>query len=295
MTSFSPRSGTSTVYWIKTADDTLWEKVKSFDQLSAQIYRIIPDYALIDKSAGLELSISYTSMDPDYISLHVYREKNGVLTYVGEGDTVHVKDLKELTYGYEILPVVINSFTEEPYTEKPSIEFTARVTKQAYNHCSIDIGHLSAEFITDTDDTLKNEEWSIGWEGEGTFEGNIFTVSWEGRPEPGGHVSSGQLTVVLDLATLNVVSFSAQKIFTYANGDQSVDRVSGGNVPFHDIASEPNAFLYCREVGEAICANMGDLEYMKTYPGTGKWEELNEIICRMESGIHITFWYWEGQ
>lgn len=283
-------------FMIKTAEDILWNAEKNYNQLSAHLHRIIPECTLIDESAALELSISYAGVDPDYISLLVYKEKDGVLEFVNEGNTVHVKDLKDLTiYGYEILAVVVNSFTEEPYTEKPKINLTARVTKQPYNWCSISIGLLSAQFTTDEDSTFWDEEWAIRWEGEGTFSGNTFTASWSGRPEPGGEVSTGELTVVLDPATLDVTSFSAQEIYTDALGYQSVDRVSGGDIAFYEITSLPNPYLCCKVLGESTCSKISNLEYKLTHLDSGKWEELDQIICGTEAAIYVTFWYWEGE
>ncbi len=286
----------SLCFRIKTFEDTLWIADTDYNQLSAKLHRIIPDYALVDESATLELRIDYTQINPDYITLVVYKEKNGVLEYLGEGEQLVVKDLKTLTIeGYEILAVVINSYAEEPYTQKPKIKLTARVTKQPYNWCRISMGLLSAHFTTNNDSTFWDEEWAIEWEGEGAFSDHTFTASWTGVTDPLGGVSTGDLTVVLDPVTLDVTSFTASKIYTDAWGFESVDSVSGSNIPFYEIATLPNPYLSCRALGATACSRITSLQYVLTETATGDWEELDQYLCGNDAAIYVSFWYWEGE
>ena len=279
-------------FTIKTAVDTLWEVEKAYNQLSAQLHRIIPDYALVDENACLELSVSCTAADPDYVPLLVYKEKNDVLDYVGEGDEVHVNDLQRLTIdGYEILAVVVNCFTGVPYSEKPIIKLTARVTSRpAYNWCRISMGPLSAHFTTDDDTDYWDEEWGIAWEGEGSFFENTFVATWNQRPNPLGEVCSGELTVVLDPATLGVTSLNASETCVSSLGYEATYDISGGDIPFHESTVIPNPYLSCRVRGMAACSKIGHLDYTLTNTESGTSDELDQWLCREQTGIYVTFW-----
>ena len=69
-------------YTIASASDTLKVFKHETPQVSARMHRITLDYALIDEDATMELSLSATDVFEGYITLMVYKTKDGSMDLV---------------------------------------------------------------------------------------------------------------------------------------------------------------------------------------------------------------------
>jgi hypothetical protein len=281
-------------YTIDSATDTL--KVFSHEtaQVSARMYRIILDYALIDENAILELSLSSSEVFEGYTTLLVYRTKDGSMELVGSGTSVTVAGLKDLTIsGYDIVPVEVISHSDEPYYETVSTELRCRVAQPPpYNRAYIILDPVSIH----VEDSYGNEWWitnQVGyWEGIGTWNGSVFQASWTDRELPGEGTASGSLTIVTDPVTHAVLSFRAAETRLLPTGFAFVDSIVGHSVAFdYDTGTS----WVCEVGGEGACSSISTYAYKRSHGGMGTWIESDAFDCQGTTSLHISFWHDSGE
>ena|GEM_PF-1298014 len=285
---------------IKSASDTLAEFSPLCKQVSAELYEITPDYAQISKSAQIELNVSSPDINPDYLTLIVYKCKDGVLTHIGDGNKVTVSNIYDLTIGgYYIIVAAVNSFNEPPYGDIEPLYVRMRViVPPPYNWCRVNFGNLRVHF-TEVDGggdgtDYWDDEWYSEWEGEGGWDGNTFTASWSGRYDPSWGTTSGHLQVTLDPDTRDVVGFTGSRVITSPYGYVAVDSISGNTIEFNEETTVPNPFLDCKVEGSEVCFRMS-YTYTRTYTDPAKVEEIEQYQCREATALYATFWYWDGE
>jgi hypothetical protein len=287
-------------YTIRSAADTLAVFTRSSHHVSAELYRITPDYALIPEDAQMELSITCRDVSPDYLTLLVYKLKDGAFTYIGGGSKVCVPNVYDLTIdGYEIVVASVLSYNEEPYTDTEFMTTEMRIiTPPQYNRCRLNIGNLKAHFkeVDDNGDGTDywDDEWYSEWEGKGSWDGNTFTASWSGRYEPTWGTTSGHLEVVLDPNTHDVLSFTGSRVIDSHYGYVATDSISGNTIEFNEETTIPNPFLDCKVMGSTVCDRIA-YTYRRTYTEPAKIEEIDEYVCQAKTALYATFWYSEGE
>jgi hypothetical protein len=283
-------------YTIRTASDTL--KVFSHDtpQVSARMHRVHLDYALVAEDAVMELSLSVPGVNEDYVTLLVYKSKDGVMELAGSGNPVTVSGLRDLTVaGYDIVPIEVISYNDEPYHEDVSTELRCRIAPPpSYNAAYINFTSINVHL----EDSYGNDWWDANWyemwEGVGEWNGNTFTASWANRPLPGIGTTSGDLTITIDPVTWDVVSFRAAQTKLSTTGFTFVDSIIGGNVPCVDKTASPASHKLCQLTGTDACSGMSVYAYRRINNENGAWIELDSFHCQATTYLNVTFWYEPG-
>jgi len=276
-------------YTIDSATDTLTTFYGDLPQVSARMYRVYLDYALISENASLELSLTATDVNEDYYTLIVYKTRDGVLELVGSGNPVTVNGLKDLTVaGYDIVPVAVVSYNDEPYLDDVSTALRCRVTSPPpYNWAFISFNSVNAHFVDSYDNDWWDNTWGGMWEGTGSWNGNKFNASWTNREIPSGGTTSGSLTITIDPETRDVTSFRARRTWL-SIGFTFVDSIVGGNVPFD---YQTAGHRLCQTVGTGACSSASVYAYKRVRDETGVWIEVDNFNCQPATYLTMSFWY----
>ena len=272
-------------YTIASASDTLKTFTHDSRQLSARMHRVYLGYALIADDATLELTLSATSVNEDYYTLMVYKAKDGVLELVGAGNPVTVTGLKDLTIaGYDIIPIEVLSYNDEPYTDKVSTELRCRVTSPPpYTWAYISFNDMRAHLEDSYANDWYDDHWNAYWEGSGSWNGNTFTASWTNRPLPSVGSASGSLAITIDPITRDVVNFRAAETRLSTTGFTYVDSIVGGHVPFE---YQSTGHRLCQVVGTGVCSSITSYAYRRDDPGSA-WIELDTHHCLAATYLNV--------
>ena len=223
-------------YTVDDASDTSWTDIRHYRQLQTFMYRFDLEYALIDDAATMEFSLASSSINPDYLTVLVYKITDGNLSFLAEGNPVAVDDIKDLTLvGDDLLAVAVNSYNDEPYDLSEIAYIKARVISEPqldYNYCEIALMGITAHVHYSNGgegdyDTVFNEWWS----GYGTFTDNVFYAQYE--TTVGDATTTGTITVAVDTRNMRVSSFYAHELYTDPSYtfDHSVESVEGYEIP----------------------------------------------------------------
>jgi hypothetical protein len=276
-------------YTIDSASDTLTTFYGDLPQVSAMLHRVYLDYAQISEDATLELSLTATDVNEDYYTLLVYKTKDGAFELLETGNPVAVTGLRDLTIaGYDIVPVVVISYNDEPYLEDVSTALKCRVTSPPpYNWAYVSFNGVRVHF----EDSYENEWWDDAWwgrwEGQGSWNGNKFSASWTNRPLPAGGTTSGSLDITIDPETRDVTGFRARQTWL-SIGFTHTDSIVGGYVPFeHQTAGH----RLCQIAGTGACASASTFKYRRDRDETGTWIASDTYNCQSTTYLSVNFWH----
>jgi hypothetical protein len=279
-------------FTLSSASDTLKQFSRNVPQVSALLHRVNLDYALIAEDAALEIRMAATEVNEDYMTLLVYRTKDGVVELLGSDNPYTVNGLRDLTLaGYDIVPVQVVSYNDEPYTGDVATKVECRVTSPPpYNWAFISLNSVNAHFVDCYDNEWWDDSWGEMWEGYGTWNGNTFHAAWTDVEQQGSGTNSGSLTITVDPDTRDVVSFRAVETLVSPIGFTFVDSIVGQNVPLYDQTTDPNPHRLCMIVGTGTCSSVGTFAYKRSNEGMGTWIELDSFNCRTATGLSISLW-----
>ncbi|MFH1313488.1 MAG: hypothetical protein ABIJ00_09745 [Candidatus Eisenbacteria bacterium] len=282
---------------ISSASDTARIFFKNRPQLSAWLHRIKLDYPLISEDAGLILGVKGYDVNDDYLTLLVYKTKDGELEFLGSGNIVTVRDIKDLTIsGHDIIAVNAVSYYDKPYNQDVLTQVWCSVTEPPpYNWASINPSHLNVHFRDNNDNEWDEDWWDSLWEGKGTWNGSTFNAIWSGRSIPGSGTSSGSLSITIDPATSDVVSFRAAVQNVLSTGWVHTDSIVGGRVLFETSGTVPNPYMSCELVGTAVCPAIPAFWRRLSHDASGTWSEIVSYSCTGDAGLRVSFWYAEGE
>lgn len=281
-------------YTIGSASDTLKTYSHNVPQVSARMNRIYLDYALISEDVSLEINLGATEVNEDYYTLLVYKTKDGAMELVGSGHTVTVTGLRDLTIaGYDIIPIEVISYNDEPYTQEVSTKLKYRVTTPpAFNRVYITLNSADIQY----EDSYGNEWWDdyFGglWTGIGTWNGNAFHASWTNRDLPGVGTATGNLDVTIDPDTKEVLTFRAVETRNSTTGFTYVDSIVGHNVPLDYETPAPGRV--CQITGTGACSSIDAYAYRRDDPGS-TWIRSKSYTCQATTSLAVSFWRDSGE
>jgi hypothetical protein len=284
-------------YTIDSKDDTLQTFNHDIPQVSARLNRIYLDYALIAETATLEISLTATGVNEDYYTLLVYKTKDGSMELIGSGNTVTVTDLRDLTIaGYDIIPIEVISYNDDPYTSDVSTQLKYRVTDlPPYNQVYISLNSANILFEDNYGTEWWDDTYGGFWEGEGSWNGNTFHASWANRDLPGVGTATGSLTVTVDPNTKDVLTFRAAETRVSPTGFTFVDSIVGQNVPLDHEQTSPSYHRMCQVIGTGACSSISTFAYRRDHAPTTTWVRSKNHACQTETHLNVSFWYDSGE
>lgn len=233
-------------FTIDSITDTLKTFYPECPQMGAQIYRIDLDYDSISTNATMDLTLQGSGINPDYLTILLYKCKDNALTYLDAGHDISLGDLRTLTNdGYDLIAVLVNSYGEAPYGSTSGLTLMVRVpTPPALNFNTIEIRILDITYECyeeweDTDTTFQHHHGG-SWKATGQFSGYTFTGSnsWGA----GDHACSVSVSLTLDPVTMRVTGFEASEQCgnPYWTRNVTIRDVPGMELPFMEGWSDLN-------------------------------------------------------
>jgi hypothetical protein len=264
--------------------DTVMTFPHGCPELGVNLYRINLEYASIASGAGLEFTVEAPAVNPDYLTLLVYKITNNVLELLDSGNSVTIAGLAGLTVeGADLAVFIVNSYNEPPYKGDTGLSMTARVKKSPlYTHCNIEVG-LDVTYQREGHPTTWGGHLVRQWRAVGVFEG--YTFYGELDRDYHGDGTTGSVTVSIDPATRDVVSITASAV---ATDPRAVERWSlqAGDIP---VYGGYNEWLLEHWVeGVSVCPLITQFRYSDD-PYIGDRTDVVQWSCDTDAELEIQF------
>lgn len=269
--------------------DTLKYVDKTYNDLSAKLFKININSEDIKNNKSLNFKIGPESLNLDYVKTLVFGLANENLTFISEGIDFSVGNL----YKYDnLLVCVVNSGNVAPYTGSSNINIDVKVKDELqYNACKIETrvkGIWEEHRIPpppNTDPYIYTMGYMSSWYTVGNFTDNVF----EGVIDTNESGSGATGTIHLEVDDqLNISSFSV-KAFSHYELENSQWECSGLNIP---LKNKTDWNMYLEVVGASTTNSLSKLYSYHEYPpsntGVIRYTKLTDYTCDENSYVKIT-------
>lgn len=284
--------------------------IKSYPDISAKMFEINLNYADIDTSAKMLLSMKWGGADLEGLSLIMFGINNGKAEYLGTANAqdFEIPNLKDYyESGIEqFLAVLVNSnVTSYDYLGKSNIDLEIKVTRNEqkiqFNHCSFNyvVSHnlhseyrnsVGSENIDDYTQLIS----TFGFFEKGNLQGNIFTATI--HKDEGTRIIDQTVTVEFNADQSMLLNFTMTYSESYSqNGNVGTDvrSISGENL----IVTDNNGKIRFSVAGENTCNYITDVDYTlenryedSTSWNTGVITTTGLGTCGTNDRMEISFW-----
>ena len=275
-------------FFINSKNDTSATFSGSYPDLSAKTYEIRLNYADIDR---IKFEVITSDVEPEDVLIMVFGSNDTVTNHflTEASQEVIIADVSQLIKDgyYELLPVVVNSSYESPYTGTSVIDLEVEVVfKSGFNYNKFNLstwvkGHW---YRSDGTDYVYRVHPLYCCRGYGECSGFTFTSSWDAAFTD-GH-SKGSATITVDPSLSKVISFSAADTtweIVFGATETTFVSMSGSNLPFY--YSSPG-YLEFRKDGTEACNYVLSLDYT-VRSSLGGWVDVADYWCDSESYMVI--------
>jgi hypothetical protein len=257
------------MFRIASATDTLHTFRTQLPDLSGMIYLVRLDYPQIDASAILQVRVTGGECAVSAFSM----PDTSALVPLGQAaDSFSVGGLRQLAeQGAKLIILVSNRRDSSPgYTGTSPVTLTLRVVR------GIDLSRFHVGWLTVTYHAFWGRDGGNTWEvprqdlnffnvPPGRFEGSTYTVAWDSTETGSGMHYTGHFRVVLNPATLQVQSWSAESHWIFSRpGSENAYICEGGIL---NLTRQSPTELAWELSGTATCGPLTKLSVKQTSDG----------------------------
>jgi hypothetical protein len=286
-------SGTFT---IDSAGDTLKHFDADYPDLSAKLYRIDLDYEAMRERGTFGFKLGPASLNLDYLEVLVFGLRDGELEFLDEGVDFALGDLG----AYRSLVVaVVNSASEEPYTENLRIELDIRaeVSDWPWRFVYIvlrDVGAKVESYTPAYDRYDTTTTWNLTLSHqpyEVEKQGNTFVGRKDKIYDWGTYTTheKGIMTITVNETTRDILNFAVVDTMISEEGeDTHIDRAAGHGIPYYWHDNEFLQHMLYSDIGSHLT------EFMWTsVQNEGTWHEIHYRVLEVVSYENASIeFYW---
>ena len=291
----------STPFYIRSSADTLKRFSETQSDISCMMYYVKLDYPNIDPGATVQFSVSSPTAAADDIAVIVSGFNGLRFQHFGTSTSqVSVSGLRDLMSDASdniIATVAYSGALSPSYTGSAVIDLEVRVLGGGtpaldFTRCEID-AIVRGEILHSIGTTAYD---SRSWRAreKGSFTGNTFFASWRDTSDVNVEtvIYQGDMTVIVDPATLIVTSFDLDETAEYSGGTlgdpapRRIDvHITGDGV---QLAASGDG-LNGGAVDEDACEAISSFTYQINYTDSGTWNKVIAYDCTEYGAIDIDF------
>ena len=271
--------------------DTLKYADKTYNDLSAKLFRININSEEIKNNKSLNFKLGPESLNLDYVKTLVFGIRNNNLVFISEGIDFSLGNL----YQFDgLIACVVNSGNEPPYTGTSEIKLDIRAKEELqFNACKIEInviGIWERHRIPPPPNTLPTID-TMGYRAEWNTLGNFTANTFEGVLEKNEYGAEAKGKVKIDLdGQLNISSLTVEAISHY-DQENSQWECSSINIALQNKADWN---MYFDVLGENTCNSLTKVYHYHESPpsitGVIPYSKLIDYYCDENSYIKVTLY-----